>query len=165
MIAVLASPRFLFRVEDTQPGPASEPYALVDEYAVATRLSYFLWSTMPDGELFRLAEAGELRKKLSDQVQRMLADPCSEALIQNFTGQWLQARDMDTIAINARAVLAKDDSAGPESNQGGGGRGQFGFRQPRFELDRETRQAMRRETEMFFASVVVRIEREGLDRQ
>jgi hypothetical protein len=154
IVAVLASPRFLFRVEGSQPGSASDAYALVDEYALATRLAYFLWSTMPDAELFGLAERGELRKNLSSQIKRMLDDRRSEALIQNFTGQWLQARDVEGIDINARAVLAKDDSAGPENNQGGGRRGQFGFRQPRFELDRETRQAMRRETEMFFASIV-----------
>ncbi|MBI4663715.1 MAG: DUF1592 domain-containing protein [Verrucomicrobia bacterium] len=158
MIAVLASPRFIFKVESTQPGLKSEPYAYVDEYALASRLSYFLWSTMPDEELFGLADRVELRKNLAAQIHRMLADPRSDALIQNFTGQWLQARDMDTIQINARAVLAKDDSAGPEASPapGGGRRGQFGFgfRQPKFELDRETRQAMRRETEMFFASII-----------
>jgi hypothetical protein len=157
MLAVLASPRFLFRVEDSQTGLNAEPYSLVDEFSLATRLSYFLWSAMPDEELFRLAEHGDLRKNLTAQLKRMLDDPRSEALIQNFTGQWLQARDVDGIDINARAVLAKDDSAGPEppAGQAGGRRGGFGFRQPpRFELDRDTRLAMRRETEMFFASIV-----------
>lgn len=163
MIAVLASPRFIFRVEQSEvPGlrpagrttPANASF--IDEYSLASRLSYFLWSTLPDEELFRLAERGELRKNLSAQVKRMVEDSRSEALMQNFTGQWLQARDVEGIDINARAVLAKDDSAGPtETNQVAGGRRfGFGFRPPKFELDRETRQAMRRETEMFFASVV-----------
>ena len=168
MIAVLASPRFIFRVEGSAPEPnprqglASEKSpansygsSFVDEYSLASRLSYFLWSTMPDEELFRLAGRGELRKNLTAQVKRMLGDPRSEALMQNFTGQWLQARDVEGIDINARAVLAKDDSAGPpETNQVAGGGRRFGFRPPKFELDRDTRSAMRRETEMFFAHIV-----------
>ena len=108
MIAILASPRFLFRVEEAEPGESDRPYQKVDEYALATRLSYFLWSTMPDDELFRLAERGELRKNLGAQVQRMLADPNAHRLIENFTGQWLQARDVDGIAVDAREVLARD---------------------------------------------------------
>ena len=73
MVAVLASPSFVFRVEDTEPVgkghiPAQSP---LDEYALASRLSYFLWSTMPDEELFRLAERHELRKNLAAQVKRM----------------------------------------------------------------------------------------------
>ena len=68
MVAVLASPRFLFRVEDVAAGSADQRYPLIDEYALASRLSYFLWSTMPDDELMRLAERGELRAKLTAQV-------------------------------------------------------------------------------------------------
>ena len=70
-------------------------YPQVDEYALASRLSYFLWSTMPDEELFRLAEQGELRKNLPAQVQRMLKDEHSQALVANFVGQWLQVRDVE----------------------------------------------------------------------
>ncbi len=108
MVAVLASPRFLFRVEDTVPKRSPKTHPLVDEYALASRLSYFLWSTMPDDELFRLAEHGELRKNIGPQAKRMLADKRADALVENFTGQWLQARDGDGIDINARVVLARD---------------------------------------------------------
>ncbi len=105
-VPVLASPRFLFRVEETSPGGNGHP--LVDEYALASRLSYFLWSTMPDDELVSLAHRGELRKNLPAQIKRMLNGPRSEALIENFVGQWLQVRDVEGIDINAREVLARD---------------------------------------------------------
>jgi hypothetical protein len=108
MVAVLASPRFLFRIEESEPGSARAAYSLVDEYSLASRLSYFLWSSMPDDELSQLAARGELRKNLSAQVKRMLDDSRSEALIQNFTGQWLQVRDVEGISIDARVVLARD---------------------------------------------------------
>jgi hypothetical protein len=117
MVAVLSSPRFLFRLEEPEsanrkPGEsvklAQGPPSSVDEYSLASRLSYFLWSTMPDEELSRLAGRGELRKNLPAQIQRMLADSRFEALVQNFTGQWLQTRDVERIEINARAVLARD---------------------------------------------------------
>ena len=107
-VAVLSSPRFLFRVEGTVPDAAGGA-PLLDEYALASRLSYFLWSTMPDAELFRLAGQGALRKQLKAQVDRMLADERSNVLVENFTGQWLQARDVDGIAIDARTVLARDN--------------------------------------------------------
>src|SRR5205823_3774381 len=95
MIAVLASPRFLFREEGIEPRTVLDPRApathpLVDEYALASRLSYFLWSSMPDDELFRLAGKHELRIHLAQQVNRMLSDAKSEALVRNFVGQWLQ---------------------------------------------------------------------------
>jgi mono/diheme cytochrome c family protein len=105
MVAVLASPRFLFRMEEAGPAPPSKSYPLVDEYSLASRLSYFLWSTMPDQELIDLAGRGELRANFDAQLQRMLADRRSEAFIRNFTGQWLQARDVQTIAIDAVAAL------------------------------------------------------------
>ena len=109
MVATLSSPRFLFRVEGTAPLIGGQTHPYVDEYALACRLSYFLWSTMPDDELFGLAERGALRKDLKNQVKRMLDDPRSEMLIKNFTGQWLQARDIDGVAIDAREVLARDN--------------------------------------------------------
>ncbi|MEY2428596.1 MAG: hypothetical protein QOJ40_1481 [Verrucomicrobiota bacterium] len=109
VVAALSSPRFLFRLEESEAlsGP-DNAFAEVDEYSLASRLSYFLWSTMPDEELSRLAGRGELRKNLPAQIKRMLADSRSEALVQNFTGQWLQTRDVTGIDINARAVLARD---------------------------------------------------------
>ncbi len=108
MIPLLASPRFLFRVEQTDaPGP-QQKYPVLDEYALASRLSYFLWSTMPDDELSGLAGRHELRKNLEHQVHRMVADHRAQALIDNFVGQWLQVRDIDGININERVVLARD---------------------------------------------------------
>jgi hypothetical protein len=114
IVPVLASPRFLFRIEETEPVSSAKAHPLVDEYALASRLSYFFWSTMPDEELFRLAERRQLRKNLDAQVKRMLTDRRSDALIQNFVGQWLQTRDVEGIDINARAVLARD---GGQENQ------------------------------------------------
>jgi len=92
--AVLMSPNFLFRVEREPAGAAA--YA-VDEYALASRLSYFLWSSMPDDELMRTAEQGRLRKAdvLESEVRRMLRDPKSDALVENFAGQWLGLRLLD----------------------------------------------------------------------
>src|SRR5208337_3308267 len=71
MVAALASPRFLFRLEEADGAAPGQTTANVDEFALASRLSYFLWSTMPDEELLRLAERGELRKNLHAQVARM----------------------------------------------------------------------------------------------
>ena len=113
MVAVLASPRFLFREENIEPA-GRQPYALVDEYALASRLSYFLWSTMPDETLFQQAAAGTLRKNLSAQVTRMLADPRADALEKNFVGQWLQVRDIETIPIEAQSVLAREKAFDPD---------------------------------------------------
>lgn len=148
MTAALASPRFIFRVEDSTVRKTGEPYSPVDEYSLASRLSYFLWSSMPDDELFDLARRGELRKNLDAQVRRMVADPRSQALVQNFTGQWLQLRDVDSVPINARIVLARDDGdpdpiAG--SRQGGN---------PRIQLQSELRDALRSEPEMIFSRLL-----------
>src|SRR4029079_2121639 len=71
MVAVLSSPRFLFRVEDAAPGSDGQRFPAIDEFALASRLSYFLWSTMPDDELMRLAQQGKLRASLGAQVERM----------------------------------------------------------------------------------------------
>jgi hypothetical protein len=105
MVAVLASPRFLFRVEDVDAKTADERHPLVDEYSLASRLSYFLWSTMPDDELVQLAKKGELRANLAAQVERMLKDPRSEALAENFAGQWLKARDVEHLDIDPVGAL------------------------------------------------------------
>ena len=154
MEAVIASPRFLFRIEQNEPRTTQIGWSQIDEYSLASRLSYFLWSTMPDDELTRLAAEGQLRANLAAQVKRMMADPRSHALVENFTGQWLQVRDVQGITINARAVLARDEGSQPDGNRprrfNGGGQ----FSKPRFELDGETRAAMKNETEMFFASII-----------
>jgi hypothetical protein len=179
MVAVLASPRFLFREEGIEPN-SSDRYPYLDEYALASRLSYFLWSTMPDEELFRLADKGQLRENLSSQMTRMLADPRSSELMRHFVGQWLQARDIDTVLINAAAVISRDQVPDPEADKR---RARFrelnrkppesltekekeelkevrekffgSFRRFReFDLTSELRQAMRRETEMLFEHIV-----------
>jgi hypothetical protein len=92
--AILVSPYFLFRGE-VQPEP-DNPQSIhpIDEFALASRLSYFLWSSMPDDELFSLAAQGQLRKNLDAQVRRMLADPKSQAFVENFAGQWLEIRNL-----------------------------------------------------------------------
>jgi hypothetical protein len=108
MVAVLASPRFLFRVEDAAAGSENDRFSNIDEHALASRLSYFLWSTMPDEELLRLAERGELRANLAAQVARMIRDPRSKALSENFAGQWLRARDIERMEIEPVAALGLD---------------------------------------------------------
>jgi len=108
MTAVLASPRFLFREEIAEPLKPGETYPQIDEYSLASRLSYFLWSSMPDAELIRLAERKQLRANLPAQVKRMLADARSQELMRNFTGQWLQARDIATVPIIAKDVLVRE---------------------------------------------------------
>ncbi len=114
MVAVLASPRFLFREEFTEPPTRVAQHPFVDEYALASRLSYFLWSTMPDEELFRLAAHHALRKNLPAQVQRMMAHTRFEGFVRNFVGQWLQARDVESVVIDARQVLAREAAPDPE---------------------------------------------------
>jgi len=108
MAAALASPRFLFREEAAAREGGEAGYPLVDEYSLASRLSYFLWSSMPDEELMRLATEGRLRRNLPAQLQRMLKDKRSGEFIRNFTGQWLRARDIDNVQIDDRSVLARE---------------------------------------------------------
>ncbi len=150
MVAVLASPRFLFRVEDVMPGGSDRPHAPIDEYSLASRLSYFLWSTMPDEELFTLAAQGRLRAELPKQVKRMLADSRGKALTQNFVGQWLEVRDLEGMYFNERAILRREGvrlkGADTERNV----------------LTRDVRRAMRSETEMAF-EYVAREDRSILD--
>ena len=147
--AILTSPHFLFRIEQDAEQEAeserlteaavAETVAVrpLNDYEIATRLAYFLWSSMPDEELFDLAAKGELRQTptLHAQVERMLADPKARALVDNFAGQWLQLRDV--------ANLSPD----PE-------------RYPAF--DEELRAAMLQETELFFAAII-REDRSVLD--
>ncbi len=125
--AILVSPHFLFRIEmDREPNNPQAVHA-INEFELATRLSYFLWSSMPDEELFRHARQGTLRKNLEGQVRRMLRDPKARALVENFAGQWLQLRNLETANPNP---------------------GQF----PTFTA--ALRAAMRRETELFFEAVM-----------
>ena len=125
--AILISPQFLFRVELDPEVPGATPIRALKEYELASRLSYFLWSSMPDDELFDLAARGKLRENLDRQVWRMLSDWKSKALVENFAGQWLQLRNLD---------LATPDKS------------QF----PAF--DDDLRRAMRTESEMFFQAIV-----------
>ena len=124
--AILVAPDFLFRAEKSTPGP--NPSA-VQPYELASRLSYFLWSSQPDAELLRAAKSGSLSKPsvLDAQVLRMLRDPKSIALVENFAGQWLQFRNIDVVRPDP---------------------GQF----PLF--DDGLRNAMRRETELFLDSII-----------
>ena len=179
MMAVLVSPQFLFREENVEANHTSGSQPFVDEFSLASRLSYFLWSTMPDDELLGLASRGELRKNLAAQVKRMVADPRCEALVRNFSGQWLQTRDIETVAIDARAVLAREEKPDPEiermrkrfrelanrpENDLNAGekeelkqiRTQFfkTFKPPRVNLTGDLRFAMRQEVELYFGGIM-----------
>ena len=127
--ALLTSPEFIFRIEeDPQDAAPGTPYRLGD-FALASRLSFFLWSSIPDDELLDLAEAGRLRdpRVREAQVRRMLADPRAGALTANFAGQWLHLRNLEAAAPNLRRFPDFDDNL---------------------------RRAFRRETELLFGSVV-----------
>ena len=92
--AILVSPNFLFRVEDSpKTAKPGESYPVTD-LELASRLSFFLWSSIPDDELLNLAANNRLRPVLASQVKRMLADPKSTALVDNFAGQWLHLRNI-----------------------------------------------------------------------
>ncbi|MEI7688259.1 MAG: DUF1592 domain-containing protein, partial [Planctomycetota bacterium] len=97
MRAVLASPKFLYRAE-LDSRPTEKDAHPIDDYQLASRLSYFLWSTMPDQELFDLAAKKQLHQNLPAQVKRMLADPRSKALFDNFATQWLHLRKLRDFA-------------------------------------------------------------------
>ncbi len=92
--AILVSPNFLFRVEKTPLGVAPGATHKVSDLELASRLSFFLWSSIPDDELLRLASNRQLRTVLPQQVKRMLADRKASALVENFAGQWLQLRNI-----------------------------------------------------------------------
>ncbi|HEX5047152.1 MAG TPA: DUF1592 domain-containing protein [Gammaproteobacteria bacterium] len=126
---ILASPSFVYRPERDPPGVApGEAYA-VSDVELATRLSFFLWSSIPDDELLDVAGGGHLHEPqvLRAQVRRMLADPRAEALADNFAGQWLHLRNLDTIKPNTDYFP---------------------------DFDNNLRQAFKREATLFFASVV-----------
>jgi mono/diheme cytochrome c family protein len=127
--ALLISPEFLFRVERDPAGVAPNTAYRLSDLELASRLSFFLWSSVPDDELLDLAIAGKLKEPavLERQVRRMLADPRSESLVNNFADQWLYLRNLDAIIPDARLFPDFDDNL---------------------------RQAMRRETELFFESIM-----------
>jgi hypothetical protein len=134
---LLASPQFIFRLEnDPANVPPGGVYRL-DDLALASRLSFFLWSTVPDDELLRVAGENRLHEPavLERQVRRMLADPRSKALVTNFAAQWLYLRNLKN--TNPEVELFPD-------------------------FDDNLRQAMRQETELFFESVM-REDRSVLD--
>ena len=126
MMTTLVSPKFLFRLELDDRPESPEPQAL-NEFQLASRMSYFLWSSMPDEELFTLAGKGELTQNLEGQVRRMLADPKSSALVDNFAMQWLQLKRLKTIAPDPKLFPTFNDAL---------------------------RSAMIKETELFFGSIV-----------
>jgi mono/diheme cytochrome c family protein len=135
--AVLVSPEFLFRVEPDPPGVAPQTAYRVSDLELASRLSFFLWSSIPDEELLDLAEARKLHEPavLERQVRRMLADGRSRALVTNFAAQWLQLRNLASITPDMRLFPDFDDNL---------------------------RQALREETELFFESIL-REDRSALD--
>ena len=127
--ALLASPDFLYRVEQDPPGvPAGTGYR-ISNLELASRLSFFLWSSIPDEALLETAEGGRLTDPavLDLEIRRMLSDPRSDALVENFAGQWLLLRNLEAHRPDLPLFPNFDDSL---------------------------RQAMRRETELFFGSVL-----------
>ncbi len=108
MEAILISSDFLFRIEPSEKSGETKP---VGQYALASRLSYFLWSSMPDESLMKAAGAGTLRNPdvLKTQVTRMLADPKAHALVENFAGQWLELRRLESVAPDREKFPEFDD--------------------------------------------------------
>jgi len=178
MVAVLASPRFIFREEDVEPLQPGQAHPFVDEYALASRLSYFLWSTMPDDELMELAGRKELRANIGAQLDRMLKDPRAKEFVRNFAGQWLQARDITSVVINGldiylrehpnpdfekaretfRRIASIPDDQRTEEDRVAMREARQAFvsvlRSPRTELTDGVRQAMLQETERYFEYII-----------
>ena len=137
LAAILVNPNFLLRIEQHFSGaPATDSYQ-IDDTELASRLSFFLWSSIPDDELLDLAETSRLSEPsvLRDQVNRMLLDPRSESLVTNFASQWLYLRNLDSFRPDMRLFPDFDDNL---------------------------RRAMRSETELLFKSVL-REDRSVLD--
>lgn len=127
--SILVSPQFLFRKEKTPEGMEPGKVYQLGDIELASRLSFFLWSSIPDDELLGVAERGELRDPtvLKQQTRRMLADPRSRSLVDNFANQWLYLRNLSSITPNHRLFPDFDDNL---------------------------RQAFRQETELFFESIL-----------
>jgi len=109
---LLVAGEFLFRVEQDPAGVSAGEFHPISGLELASRLSFFLWSSIPDDELLKLAEGGRLREKavLEQQVRRMLADPRSKALVSNFGGQWLYLRNMRMVRPDATEFPEFDDN-------------------------------------------------------
>jgi hypothetical protein len=135
--AVLVNPQFLFRIEPDPPGVEPHSAYRIPDIQLASRLSFFLWSSIPDDELLDLATRGELSRPevLERQVRRMLADPRSRSLVSNFASQWLHLRNLESITPELRLFPDFDDNL---------------------------RQAFRQETELLLESVL-REDRSVLD--
>ena len=110
--SILVNPNFLFRIERTPKAIESEANYPISPFELATRLSFFLWSSLPDEQLLTLAESGRLLSDdvLTQQVRRMLADDRCEALVDNFASQWLYLRNLDTIRPDLRIFPDFDDN-------------------------------------------------------
>ena len=126
---ILVSPNFLFRIELDPEGATSGSAYRVNDVELASRLSFFLWSSIPDDELLNLAERGMLKEPevLRQQVGRMLADPRANTLVSNFVGQWLYLRNIETVL--------PDPAVFPD-------------------FDENLRVALGKETELFFQSML-----------
>lgn len=135
--ALLMSPEFLFRKEQDPPDAAPGTSYRISDIELASRLSFFLWSSIPDEELLGAAERGRLREpaELERQVRRMIGDPRADAFVNNFAGQWLYLRNLDAVLPVQKIFPNFDDTL---------------------------REGLRRETELFFASVL-REDRSVLD--
>jgi hypothetical protein len=127
--AVLVSPEFLFRIEQDPAGIAPGTAYRISDLELASRLSFFLWSSIPDDELLNLATAGKLKDPavLEQQTRRMLADDRSHVLVSNFAEQWLHLRNLDAATPDMRIFPDFDDNL---------------------------RQAFRKETQLFVASIL-----------
>ena len=180
MVAILVSPRFLFREDYATALQPGEVYPQVDEYTLASRLSYFLWASMPDEELLRRAGEGRLRAEMSTQLKRMMSDRRSETFVTSFVGQWLQTRDIESIPIEVRAVMSREIEPDPEVEKARKRFRELREKEPerltdaekdelakardrffkssgrfsRYELTGDLRRAMRQETEKYFDYVL-----------
>jgi len=123
---ILVAPRFVYRIEEEPAAVASGQVYRISDVELASRLSFFLWSSIPDEELRDVATKGRLRdpQTLAQQVKRMLADQRADALVENFAGQWLYLRELENVQTDAR------------------------------NFDENLRRSFRRETEMMFDSIV-----------